>query len=174
MPSLRAAVAAFVRASLSLQKFYPKAFLLFYLNGLWSIERPEASGSMGGNEDPEMKRCMFVDDSSVIRKVAKRILGADMVVVEADNGLDAIEMCATDMPDLIVVDGHLPDMETVDFIRRIRTIQTPIVPQILVSLVEVDIGAIMRAKRAGAQGYLLKPFNRPQLLERFRSLPDAA
>ena len=129
---------------------------------------------MGGNEDPEMKRCMFVDDSSVIRKVAKRILGADMIVVEADNGLDAIEMCATDMPDVIVIDGNLPDMEAVDFIRRIRTIQSPIVPQILVSLVEVDIGAIMRAKRAGAQGYLLKPFNRPQLLERFRSLPDAA
>jgi two-component system chemotaxis response regulator CheY len=129
---------------------------------------------MGGNEDPEMKRCMFVDDSSVIRKVAKRILGADMVVVEADNGLDAIEMCATDMPDVIVVDGNLPDMEAVDFIRRIRTVQSPVVPQILISLVEVDIGAIMRAKRAGAQGYLLKPFNRPQLLERFRALPDAA
>lgn len=121
-----------------------------------------------------MKRCMFVDDSSVIRKVAKRILGTDMVVVEADNGLDAIEMCAIDMPDVIVVDGHLTDMETVDFIRRIRTIQSPVVPQILVSLIEVDIGAIMRAKRAGAQGYMLKPFNRPQLLERFRSLPDAA
>ena len=121
-----------------------------------------------------MKRCMFVDDSSVIRKVAKRILGTDMVVVEADNGLDAIEMCAIDMPDVIVVDGHLPDMETVDFIRRIRTIQSPVVPQILVSLIEVDIGAIMRAKRAGAQGYMLKPFNRPQLLERFREFEIAA
>jgi len=131
-------------------------------------------GSGSGKERPEMKRCMFVDDSSVIRKVAKRILGADMIVVEADNGLDAIEMCTVDMPDVIVVDGHLPDMETADFIRRIRTVQSPVVPQILVALIEVDIGAIMRAKRAGAQGYLLKPFNRPQLLERFRSLPDAA
>ncbi len=134
----------------------------------------EAFGSRRANEDLEMKRCMFVDDSGVIRKVAKRILGADMMVVEADNGLDAIEMCAIDMPDVIVVDGHLPDMETVDFIRRVRTIQSPVVPQILISLIEVDIGAIMRAKRAGAQGYMLKPFNRPQLLERFRSLPDAA
>jgi two-component system chemotaxis response regulator CheY len=121
-----------------------------------------------------MKRCMFVDDSSVIRKVAKRILGADMIVIEADNGLDAIEMCASEMPDFIVVDGGLSDMEAVDFIRRVRTIQGPAAPQILVSLVEVDIGAIMRAKRAGAHGYLLKPFNRPQLLERFRSWPDAA
>ncbi|TIT48885.1 MAG: response regulator, partial [Mesorhizobium sp.] len=40
--------------------------------------------------------------------------------------------------------------------------------------VEVDVASIMRAKRAGAQGYLLKPFNRPQLLECFRTLSVAA
>ena len=58
-----------------------------------------------------MKRCMFVDDSSVIRKVAKRILGGpDMLVIEAASGLDALDMCAADMPDIIVVDGALPDM----------------------------------------------------------------
>jgi len=83
-------------------------------------------------------------------------------------------MCAADMPDVIVVDGALPDMQAVDFIRRVRAMQTPIAPQILISLVELDVASIMRAKRAGAQGYLLKPFNRPQLLERFRTLKVAA
>lgn len=122
-----------------------------------------------------MKRCMFVDASSVIRRVAKRILGGpDMIVVEADSGAGAIEMCAVDMPDVIVVDGALPDMQTAAFIRSIRSIETSVVPQILISLVEMDVGAIMRAKRAGAQGYMLKPFNRAQLLERFRSLDMAA
>lgn len=122
-----------------------------------------------------MKRCLFVDDSSVIRKVAKRILGgSDILVIEAANGLDAIEMCSTEMPDVIVVDGGLADMQAVDLIRRIRTIESPVKPQILVSLVEVDVASIMRAKRAGAQGYLLKPFNRAQLLESFRSLKIAA
>ena len=38
----------------------------------------------------------------------------------------------------------------------------------------VDVASIMRAKRAGAEGYLLKPFNRAQLLESFRSLTTAA
>ena len=122
-----------------------------------------------------MKRCMFIDDSSVIRKVAKRILnGPDMVVIEAESGSDALYMCDTDMPDIIVVDGGLPDMAAEEFIRRVRTIPSPIRPQIAISLIEVDIGAIMRAKRAGAQGYILKPFNRPQLLERFRQLDMAA
>lgn len=122
-----------------------------------------------------MKRCMFIDDSSVIRKVAKRILnGPDMVVIEAESGSDALYMCDTDMPDIIVVDGGLPDMAAEEFIRRVRSIPSPIRPQIAISLIEVDIGAIMRAKRAGAQGYLLKPFNRAQLLDRFRQLDAAA
>lgn len=122
-----------------------------------------------------MKRCMFVDDSAVIRKVAKRILGGpDLLIVEASTGFDAIGMCASDMPEIIVVDGALPDMTAVEFIRRIRAIESPVTPQIAICLTEVDIGAIMRAKRAGAQGYLLKPFNRPQLLDRFRNLQKAA
>ena len=122
-----------------------------------------------------MKRCMFVDDSSVIRKVAKRILGGSyMIVIEAATGLDAVEMCAAEMPDVIIVDAALPDMQAEDLIRRVRAMDSAVKPQILISLVEVDVGSIMRAKRAGAQGYLLKPFNRPQLLERFRTLEIAA
>ncbi|MBW8909767.1 MAG: response regulator, partial [Mesorhizobium sp.] len=54
-----------------------------------------------------MKRCLFVDDSSVIRKVAKRILGSDMMVAEAASGAEAADICATDMPDVIVIDGGL-------------------------------------------------------------------
>lgn len=118
-----------------------------------------------------MKRCMFVDTSSVIRKVARRILtGPQMVVIEAATGAQAIDMCSADMPDIVVVDNALEDISAVDVIRQIRAIQSPVRPQIAISLTEVDIGAIMRAKRAGAQGYMLKPFNRPQLLERVRDL----
>jgi two-component system chemotaxis response regulator CheY len=122
-----------------------------------------------------MKRCMFVDDSSVIRKVAKRILsGSNLLIVEADSGVHALSMCETAMPDIIIVDSLLQDMTTVDFIRQVRQIDSVIRPQIAICLTEVDIGAIMRAKRAGAQGYLLKPFTRPQLLERFRTFEAAA
>ncbi len=122
-----------------------------------------------------MKRCMFVDDSSVIRKVAKRILGgSDLVFIEASSGHEAAHMCEADMPDIIVIDVGLPDMPATDLIRRIKTIQSPIVPHIAICLTEVDVPTIMRAKRAGAQSFILKPFNRAQLLERFRSMSPAA
>lgn len=137
----------------------------------------DAGGRMPGSrmQERDMKRCLFVDDSAVVRKVAKRILGSpDLQVIEASTGFDAISMCTGDMPDIIVVDGALPDMTAVEFIRRVRGIVGPTKPQIAVCLAEVDIAAIMRAKRAGAQAYLLKPFNRPQLLDRFRALQNAA
>lgn len=122
-----------------------------------------------------MKRCMIVDDSSVIRKVAKRILaGPEMVVVEAGLGAEALSMCAADMPDIIVVDTSLPDMATEDFIREAAALNGRTKPHIVICMTEFDVGAIMRAKRAGAKGYILKPFNRPQLLERFREMQIAA
>jgi two-component system chemotaxis response regulator CheY len=116
---------------------------------------------------------MFVDDSSVVRKVAKRILnGPDMIVIEAECGLDAVDMCQAEMPDIVIVASALPDLPAADVVRRIRSIPSPIVPHIAVCLTELDIPTIMRAKRAGAQSYLLKPFNRSQLLEFFRAISE--
>ena len=122
-----------------------------------------------------MKRCMVVDDSSIIRKVVKRILGGpEMIVVEAGNGQDALAMCTAELPDVIIIDAVLPDMNAIDFIKGVRALPAAAHVRILVSILQFDIGAIMRAKRAGASGYLLKPFNRAQLVERFRDLQAAA
>ncbi len=81
-----------------------------------------------------------------------------------------LKCACTTCPTSSLSTAALPDLSAEEFIRRVRAIQGPVKPQIAICLTEVDIGAIMRAKRAGAQGYLLKPFNRPQLLQRFRSL----
>jgi len=119
--------------------------------------------------------CMFVDASSVVRRVAKRILATpDMTVFESGSGAEAVEMCRQTMPHVIVVSTNLPDMSAVDLIRQIRAIDGPAAPKLLISLVEMDVGAIMRARRAGADGYLLKPFDRGQLLDSFRTLKIAA
>lgn len=122
-----------------------------------------------------MKRCMLIDDSSVIRKVAKRILaGPEMIVVEAATGSEALMMCSETMPNIIIVDGVLPDMTAVDFIRQAMAMATDVKPHIMLCIPEFDVGAIMRARRAGAKGHILKPFTRPQLLELFREADIAA
>jgi two-component system cell cycle response regulator CtrA len=79
-----------------------------------------------------------------------------------------------DEPELIVVDTTLPDMAAADFIREVLSYEAETKPRVVICIAEIDVGAIMRAKRAGASGYLLKPFNRPQLLERFREFEMAA
>lgn len=122
-----------------------------------------------------MKRCMIVDDSSVIRKVVSRILaGPDMVVVEASTAGDALAMCAAELPDVVIVDSRLPDMASEDLIRRLTTLDPQVRPHIMICMTEFDVGTIMRARRAGARGHMLKPFSRTQLLECFRDMEIAA
>lgn len=125
--------------------------------------------------DNAMKRCMIVDNSSVIRKVAARILaGPDMKVIEAASGAEALFFCRTSLPDIMMVDAGLEDMPAVDLIREVNAVETNVKPQIIVCLTQFDVGAIMRAKRAGAKGYILKPFSRAQLVDRFREMQFAA
>lgn len=122
-----------------------------------------------------MKHCLIVDDSSVIRKVAKRILARqDLAIAEAVSGEDGLEKCRYAMPDYIIVDCSLPDMLAEDFIKEVKEMvgEEPM-PRISVCMVELDVSAIMRAKRAGAVGYCMKPFTRPQLIQRFRELSAA-
>ncbi len=78
------------------------------------------------------------------------------------------------MPDLIVVDAALPDMEAAEVIRHVRAMPGGNLPRVLLCLVEKDVGIIMRAKRAGAQGYFLKPFDRLSLLSRLQEFTAAA
>ncbi|MCT7374733.1 response regulator [Chelativorans salis] len=122
-----------------------------------------------------MKRCLIVDDSSVIRKVAKRILaGPDMLVGEASTANEAIDICRHEMPEIVIVDGLLPDMDSADLIRRLVAIDPEAKPHIVLCICQFDVGRIMRAKRAGARGFILKPFTREQLLESFREFDVAA
>ncbi|WEX07963.1 response regulator [Chelativorans sp. AA-79] len=116
-----------------------------------------------------MKRCLFVDDSSVIRMVAKKILsGPGMLVAEAATAREALDICAHEMPEIVIVDHRLPDMDSCQLIARLNALGEENRPVVLLCMCEFDVGLLMRAKRAGAQGYVMKPFTRPQLLEGIR------
>ena len=67
------------------------------------------------------KRCLVVDDSRVIRKVARRIL-EDMrfEIEEAADGMEALHACRRRMPDAILLDWTMPVMSGIDFLRQLR------------------------------------------------------
>jgi two-component system chemotaxis response regulator CheY len=108
-----------------------------------------------------MKHCLVVDDSSVIRKVARRIFeGLDFTVSEAEDGAQALDACRRQMPDIVLLDWHLPAMEGVDVVASLRKLDQGRQPKVLFCVSEADVAQIAKALRAGADEYILKPFDR--------------
>jgi two-component system, chemotaxis family, chemotaxis protein CheY len=68
-----------------------------------------------------MKTCLVVDDSSVIRKVARRILeGLEFQIMEAEDGEQALDVCRKQMPDAVLLDWNMPKMDGYEFLRVLR------------------------------------------------------
>ncbi len=108
-----------------------------------------------------MKIFMIVDDSPVIRKVARRILeGMGHVIVEAADGLDALEKCNANMPDAIIVDSEMPRMNGVEFITQFKFLKDSENTKLLFCTSEIILSEMTKAKRAGCHGYIVKPFTR--------------
>lgn len=122
-----------------------------------------------------MLRCMIIDDSSVVRTVAGRIMMSkgDVQVLEAPTGRSGYDICADNMPEIVIVDGDLPDRPGIELLEELCALDHNKRASILLMLSEMDLSAIMRAKRAGAAGFLLKPFDRETLLEVMGPLIDA-
>ena len=107
-----------------------------------------------------MKHCLVVDDSRVIRTVARRILeDLHYAVVEAEDGMEGLRACHEKMPDLIFLDWNLPSMKGLDFIKSVRGQADGGHPVILFCTTESDPADIAAAMAAGANDYVMKPFD---------------
>ncbi|MBB4094878.1 response regulator [Ochrobactrum pecoris] len=124
--------------------------------------------------EPMTGYCLLVDDSSVIRKVARRILSETIAeFAEASTGREALETCFSRMPDVVLLDYDLPDMTALEVVTELRAMPNGKQPRIVLCLYELDVTRIMRAKRAGADGYILKPFDRAYLTDQFAGILSA-
>jgi two-component system chemotaxis response regulator CheY len=108
-----------------------------------------------------MKIILVADDSPIIRKVAKRLL-TDMgfVVTEAENADQVLAACRENMPDALMLDWEMQGTNTVELIPTILRLPHGADCKILFCTSETMVLEMTRAKRAGAAGFLLKPFNR--------------
>ena len=115
-----------------------------------------------------MKRCLIVDDSSVIRKVARRIIeDLSFSADEAQDGREALARCRTGMPDAILLDWNMPVMNGIEFLRALRQEPGGERPVVVFCTTENDIGHITEAIAAGANEYIMKPFDRDILQSKF-------
>lgn len=107
-----------------------------------------------------MKTCLVVDDSRVIRKVARRILeGMAFEVEEAEDGSVALNACRRSMPDAVLLDWNMPVMDGIEFVRKLRHDPGGDRPVVVFCTTETDMNMIAEALEAGANEYIMKPFD---------------
>ncbi len=118
-----------------------------------------------------MKTCLVVDDSRVIRMVARRILEQfGFRVVEAIDGKEAMAACDTAMPEAILLDWNMPVKSGIDFLRELRARPGGTDPVVVFCTTENDMEHIQEAMAAGADEYIMKPFDREILEAKFQQV----
>jgi two-component system chemotaxis response regulator CheY len=118
-----------------------------------------------------MKTCLVVDDSSVIRKVARRILeGLEFEIVEAEDGEQALEACRRQLPEAILLDWNMPKMDGYEFLRSLRKLPGGDSPKVVFCTTENDVAHIARALHAGANEYIMKPFDKDIVEAKFQEV----
>jgi two-component system chemotaxis response regulator CheY len=111
------------------------------------------------------KTVMTVDDAATMRKmVAFTLRGAGYDVLEAVDGNDALAQLRVRTVDLVITDVNMPGINGIDLVGRIRTMVNYRTTPILLLTTESDPEAKNRARAAGATGWIVKPFQPPQLL----------
>jgi two-component system chemotaxis response regulator CheY len=111
-----------------------------------------------------MKRILIVDDAATVRMYYRSILeGANYLVDEAVNGIEALEKALQEPFDLYIVDINMPKLDGYGFISRLRGMDLSQVPAIMVSTEATDNDK-KRAYAAGANYYLIKPVKPEHLL----------
>ena len=118
-----------------------------------------------------MKSCLIVDDSKVIRMVAKKILQElSFETLEAEDGKIALDACMKKLPDAILLDWNMPNMNGIDFLRELRKLPGGDAPIVVFCTTENGVDHISRALQAGANEYILKPFDRDIVAAKFQEV----
>lgn len=111
-----------------------------------------------------MKTCLIVDDSRVIRRVSRHILETlGFTVTEAEDGQQGLEACESAMPDVVLLDWNMPVMSGIEFLVQLRQRPEGDRPKVVFCTTENDVAHIREAISAGADEYVMKPFDHETL-----------
>jgi two-component system chemotaxis response regulator CheY len=107
-----------------------------------------------------MKTSLVVDDSRVVRSVCRKIMEEmDFTVTEAEDGQQALMLCDDLKPDVILLDWNMPVMDGLEFLRAFREIPGNEASKVIFCTTENDVQKIQTVMQAGADEYVMKPFD---------------
>ncbi len=116
----------------------------------------------------DLATCLVVDDSRIVRKAARRILEKlGFTVAEAGDGAEALTACRASMPKAVLLDWNMPIMDGLQFLRAARAEFGPDNPVVVLCTTEAAMEKIVEALSAGAQEYVMKPFDESILRDKF-------
>ena len=115
-----------------------------------------------------MKTCLVVDDSKVVRMVARKILEElGFAVSEAEDGQVALDMRMQSMPDVVLLDWNMPVMSGIEYLRALRVTDEGKKPIVVFCTTENDMSHIQEGIAAGANEYIMKPFDSDIIQSKF-------
>lgn len=116
-----------------------------------------------------MRLALVVDDSRVVRKFGSQILeNLGFKVVAAADGVEALECCRVEVPDLILLDWNMPVMDGMEFLAEFRRTYPENETIIIFCTTENDTERMLQALEAGASEFVMKPYDVDILKEKLQ------
>jgi two-component system phosphate regulon response regulator PhoB len=120
------------------------------------------------------KKILVVEDEPDLQEILKHVLEASGYCVQcAGNGKEGLRLYNEFAPDLVMLDVHLPDMSGFEVCRKMRADAIRPKTPIIICSVRSEVAPVAEGLDSGANDYILKPFEVPELLERVQSALSA-
>ena len=106
-----------------------------------------------------MKKVLLVEDNRDLLESMEMLLAGHFFVETAEDGQQALDACQRKLPDAILLDWNMPVMSGIEFLRELRVLDGGDAPIVVFCTTENDIEHIQKAIEAGANEYIMKPFD---------------
>ena len=148
----------------------PQAFIVPATQATTKADAPQLQTIFEENNDPNQPTILFTDDNDDVCQMARTLLETHYRVLTAPNGVVALQMAEVNIPDLVVSDVMMPQMDGLELCSRLKqSTATSHIPVILLTAQTLDEQRIAGYEH-GADAYITKPFSAPLLLARIHNL----